>query len=207
MKSLLNVSIFISEQYYVQHNSHTKLDRYLSIVWMPKMKGCTSGLGGQQNLHRVWALREVPSLSVKWYSGLMAVPWVITTRDKWQIHFCNQSCFLWLKKTVTVSGFANRWQNEITWSLEWMYCTESFIKNVNEKKIVSFGSYPREGASWHGRAPCLGAGKRHRCISWPGPPNLADQWLLERSSQWRLFSLEHKQYHGEFNDRLRIVKR
>lgn len=45
---------------------------------MPMMKGCTSGFGGQQNLQRVCALRDVPSLSVKWYRGLMAVPWVIT---------------------------------------------------------------------------------------------------------------------------------
>lgn len=58
--------------------SHACLAGYLSIVWMPMMKGCTSGFGGQQNLQRVWALSGVPSLNVKWYSGLMALPWVIT---------------------------------------------------------------------------------------------------------------------------------
>lgn len=56
----------------------TAEQQYLSIVWMPMMKGCTSGFGGQQNLQRVWALSGVPSLNVKWYSGLMALPWVIT---------------------------------------------------------------------------------------------------------------------------------
>lgn len=64
--------------------------QYLSIVWMPIMKGCTSGLGGQQNLQRVWALSGVPSLEVKWYSGLTALPWVITVRNS-SMHMCTHT--------------------------------------------------------------------------------------------------------------------
>lgn len=70
------------------------------------MKGCTSGLGGQQNLQRVWALSGVPSLRVKWYSGLIAVPCVITVENEREIKDLGLKRSFWGRQLC----YKTRWQ-------------------------------------------------------------------------------------------------